>query len=101
KGCCITSVFAYNSRANDTGEAMDRKQKILELARQMGLIRPRDVEAAGISSQIQAGGCVWGLRYRCRRSFGVLHACLEATWGEKPFGMFCPPNGPWGQLIID
>jgi len=27
---------------------MDRKQKILELARQMGLIRPRDVEAAGI-----------------------------------------------------
>ncbi len=27
---------------------MDRKQKIIELARQMGLIRPRDVEAAGI-----------------------------------------------------
>ena len=27
---------------------MDRKQKILELAKQMGLIRPRDVEAAGI-----------------------------------------------------
>lgn len=27
---------------------MDRKQKVLELARQMGLIRPRDVEAAGI-----------------------------------------------------
>ena len=27
---------------------MDRKQKILTLARQMGLIRPRDVEAAGI-----------------------------------------------------
>ena len=27
---------------------MDQKQKILELARQMGLIRPRDVEAAGI-----------------------------------------------------
>jgi len=27
---------------------MDRKQKILELARQMGLIRPRNVEAAGI-----------------------------------------------------
>ena len=27
---------------------MDRKQKILELARQMGLIRPRDVEAEGI-----------------------------------------------------
>ena len=27
---------------------MDRKQKILELAMQMGLIRPRDVEAAGI-----------------------------------------------------
>ncbi len=29
-------------------QSMDRKQKILELARQMGLIRPRDVEAAGI-----------------------------------------------------
>jgi len=28
--------------------SMDQKQKILELARQMGLIRPRDVEAAGI-----------------------------------------------------
>jgi len=28
--------------------SMDRKQKILKLARQMGLIRPRDVEAAGI-----------------------------------------------------
>lgn len=27
---------------------MDRKQKILELAKQMGLIRPCDVEAAGI-----------------------------------------------------
>jgi len=27
---------------------MDRKQKIIELAKQMGLIRPRDVEAAGI-----------------------------------------------------
>lgn len=27
---------------------MDRKQKILELAKQMGLIRPRDVEAVGI-----------------------------------------------------
>ncbi len=27
---------------------MDRKEKILELAKQMGLIRPRDVEAAGI-----------------------------------------------------
>ncbi len=27
---------------------VDRKQKILELARQMGLIRPRDVEAAGV-----------------------------------------------------
>ena len=27
---------------------MDRKHKILELARQMGLIRPRDVEAVGI-----------------------------------------------------
>ena len=27
---------------------MDRKQKIIELARQMGLIRPRDVEAVGI-----------------------------------------------------
>jgi predicted transcriptional regulator of viral defense system len=27
---------------------MNRKQKILELAMQMGLIRPRDVEAAGI-----------------------------------------------------
>ena len=27
---------------------MNRKQKILELARRMGLIRPRDVEAAGI-----------------------------------------------------
>jgi predicted transcriptional regulator of viral defense system len=27
---------------------MDRKQKIIELARQMGLIRPRDVEALGI-----------------------------------------------------
>jgi predicted transcriptional regulator of viral defense system len=27
---------------------MDRKQKIIELARQMVLIRPRDVEAAGI-----------------------------------------------------
>ena len=27
---------------------MTRKQKILELAKQMGLIRPRDVEAAGI-----------------------------------------------------
>lgn len=27
---------------------MDRKQKIMELARQMGLIRPRDVEAAGV-----------------------------------------------------
>jgi len=27
---------------------MDRKQKILKLSRQMGLIRPRDVEAAGI-----------------------------------------------------
>ena len=30
------------------GHGMDRKQKIIELARQMGLIRPRDVEAAGI-----------------------------------------------------
>jgi predicted transcriptional regulator of viral defense system len=30
------------------GQVMDRKQKIIELARQMGLIRPRDVEAAGI-----------------------------------------------------
>jgi predicted transcriptional regulator of viral defense system len=27
---------------------MDRKQKILELAKQMGIIRPRDVEAEGI-----------------------------------------------------
>jgi predicted transcriptional regulator of viral defense system len=27
---------------------VDRKQKIIELARQMGLIRPRDVEAAGV-----------------------------------------------------
>ena len=27
---------------------MDRKERILELAKQMGLIRPRDVEAAGI-----------------------------------------------------
>lgn len=27
---------------------MDRKRKILELAEQMGLVRPRDVEAAGI-----------------------------------------------------
>jgi len=27
---------------------MDRKQKILKLARQLGLIRPRDVEVAGI-----------------------------------------------------
>jgi predicted transcriptional regulator of viral defense system len=27
---------------------MDRKQKIIELAKQMGLIRPRDVAAAGI-----------------------------------------------------
>ena len=27
---------------------MDRKQKILELAKRVGLIRPRDVEAAGI-----------------------------------------------------
>jgi predicted transcriptional regulator of viral defense system len=27
---------------------MDRKQQILKLARQMGIIRPRDVEAAGI-----------------------------------------------------
>ncbi len=27
---------------------MDRKQIIMELARQMGLIRPRDVEAAGV-----------------------------------------------------
>jgi len=27
---------------------MDRKQRILEMARQMGLIRPRDVEAEGI-----------------------------------------------------
>jgi len=30
---------------------MDRKQKIMELARQMGLIRPRDVEAAGIQRE--------------------------------------------------
>lgn len=30
---------------------MDRKQKILELAKQMGLIRPRDVEAAGIQRE--------------------------------------------------
>jgi predicted transcriptional regulator of viral defense system len=28
--------------------AMDRKEKILKLAKQMGIIRPRDVEAAGI-----------------------------------------------------
>ncbi|KKL23520.1 hypothetical protein LCGC14_2424570, partial [marine sediment metagenome] len=27
---------------------MDRKEKIMKLAKQMGLIRPRDVEAAGI-----------------------------------------------------
>jgi predicted transcriptional regulator of viral defense system len=31
--------------------AMDSKQKILELARQRGIIRPRDVEAAGISRE--------------------------------------------------
>ena len=30
---------------------MDSKQKILELARQRGIIRPRDVEAAGISRE--------------------------------------------------
>jgi len=30
---------------------MDRKEKILELARQMGILRPRDVEAAGISRE--------------------------------------------------
>jgi len=30
------------------GQFMDQKQKILELAKEMGLIRPRDVEAAGI-----------------------------------------------------
>jgi len=30
---------------------MDRKQRILELAKQMGLIRPRDVEAAGIDRE--------------------------------------------------
>ncbi len=30
---------------------MDRKQKITELAKQMGLIRPRDVEAAGIQRE--------------------------------------------------
>lgn len=28
--------------------SMDRKQKIMELAKKMGLIRPRDVEAAGV-----------------------------------------------------
>jgi len=28
--------------------SLDRKQKILDLARRMGLVRPRDVEAAGI-----------------------------------------------------
>ena len=47
---------------------MDRKEKIIDLAKQMGLIRPRDVEAA---------------------------------YGEKPFGKLWPPNGPWGQLIIE
>jgi len=30
---------------------MDRKQKILELAGQMGLIQPREVEAAGVHRQ--------------------------------------------------
>ncbi len=30
------------------GSSVDRKQIIMELARQMGLIRPRDVEAAGV-----------------------------------------------------
>ncbi len=30
---------------------MDRKEKILELTRQMGIIRPRDVAAAGISRE--------------------------------------------------
>lgn len=30
---------------------MDRKQRILELAKQMGLIRPRNVEAAGIDRE--------------------------------------------------
>ena len=30
---------------------MDRKKKIIELARQMGIIRPRDIEAAGISRE--------------------------------------------------
>lgn len=30
---------------------MDRKKKIIELARQMGIIRPRDVEAEGISRE--------------------------------------------------
>ena len=28
---------------------MNKKQKILELAKKMGIIRPRDVEAEGIS----------------------------------------------------
>ncbi len=26
---------------------------------------------------------------------------IEAARGEKPFGKLWPPNGPWGQLIID
>ena len=34
---------------------MDRKGKILELAKEMGLIRPRDVEAAGIPREYLLG----------------------------------------------
>ncbi len=48
KMCCISLIFIDICKGYATILAMNKKEKILELARRKGIIRPLDVEAEGI-----------------------------------------------------
>ncbi len=59
-------------------QAMQRKKKILDLAGKLGLIRPRDVEAAGIPRQYLYRLCSSGSLVRVERGLYALPNALRS-----------------------
>jgi len=57
---------------------MDRKQKILGLARRLGIIRPRDVEAEGIPREYLYRLCANGALTRVGRGLYALPDTLRS-----------------------
>ena len=75
---------------------MDRKRKILELARHMGLIRPRDAEAEGIPREYLYRLCASGHPTRVGRGLYALpnalmseHVTLAEVAKRAPNAIIC------------